>query len=54
MESKAKLFGHPIHLMLIPLPVGLLSASVVFDDGAHVDAPNSLSGRPASDRSTTA
>ena len=31
MESKAKLFGHPIHPMLIPFPVGLLSASVAFD-----------------------
>lgn len=31
MESKAKLFGHPIHPMLIVLPLGLLSAAVVFD-----------------------
>ncbi len=31
MESKVKLFGHPIHPMLIPFPVGLLSASVAFD-----------------------
>ncbi len=31
MESKAKLFGHPIHPMLIPFPVGLLSTSVAFD-----------------------
>ena len=31
MESRAKLFGHAIHPMLIPFPLGLLSASVVFD-----------------------
>ncbi len=31
MESRAKLFGHPIHPMLIPFPLGLLSTSLVFD-----------------------
>ncbi len=31
MESRVKLFGHPIHPMLIPFPLGLLSASVIFD-----------------------
>lgn len=31
MESKAKLFGHPIHPMLIPFPLGLLGTAVVFD-----------------------
>jgi uncharacterized membrane protein len=31
MESKTKLFGHPIHPMLIVLPLGLLSGAVVFD-----------------------
>jgi uncharacterized membrane protein len=31
MESHAKLFGHPIHPMLIVLPMGLLAAAVVFD-----------------------
>ena len=31
MESRAKLLGHPIHQMLIPFPLGLLSTSVVFD-----------------------
>jgi uncharacterized membrane protein len=31
MESKVKLLGHPIHPMLIVLPLGLLSAAVVFD-----------------------
>lgn len=31
MEAKAKLLGHPIHQMLIPLPLGVLSISLVFD-----------------------
>jgi uncharacterized membrane protein len=31
VESRAKLFGHPIHPMLIVLPLGLLSAAVAFD-----------------------
>ena len=31
MESRAKLFGHPIHPMLIPFPLGLLATSLVFD-----------------------
>ena len=31
MESRAKLFGHPIHPILIPFPLGLLTTSVVFD-----------------------
>jgi uncharacterized membrane protein len=31
MESRAKLFGHPIHPMLIVFPLGLLAMSVVFD-----------------------
>jgi uncharacterized membrane protein len=31
MESKTKLFGHPIHPMLIVLPLGLLTGAVVFD-----------------------
>lgn len=31
MESRAKLFGHPIHPVLIPFPLGLLATSVVFD-----------------------
>jgi uncharacterized membrane protein len=31
VESWAKLFGHPIHPMLIVLPLDLLSAAVVFD-----------------------
>jgi uncharacterized membrane protein len=31
MESRAKLFGHPIHQMLIVLPLGLLTGAVIFD-----------------------
>jgi uncharacterized membrane protein len=31
MESRAKLLGHPIHQMLIPLPLGLFVMSVIFD-----------------------
>jgi uncharacterized membrane protein len=31
MESRAKLFGHPIHPMLIVFPLGLLGMAVIFD-----------------------
>src|SRR5687767_11753172 len=31
MESKAKLFGHPIHQMLIVFPLGLLATALFFD-----------------------
>jgi uncharacterized membrane protein len=31
MESKARLFGHPIHAMLVVFPLGLLSTAVAFD-----------------------
>lgn len=31
MESKAKLFGHPVHPMLVVFPLGLLATSLVFD-----------------------
>jgi len=31
MESRAKLFGHPIHQMLIIFPLGLLATSLFFD-----------------------
>ena len=31
MESRVKLAGHPVHPMLIVLPLGLLSVGVVFD-----------------------
>jgi uncharacterized membrane protein len=31
MEAKAKLFGHPIHQMLVVFPLGLLATSFFFD-----------------------
>jgi uncharacterized membrane protein len=31
MESRAKLLGHPVHPMLIVLPLGLFISAVVFD-----------------------
>jgi uncharacterized membrane protein len=31
MESRAKLFGHPIHQMLIVFPLGVLGSSIIFD-----------------------
>ena len=31
MEARFKLFGHPIHQMLIVLPLGLLTGVVLFD-----------------------
>ena len=31
MESKAKLFGHAVHPILIVFPLGLLATSVIFD-----------------------
>ena len=31
MESKIKIFGHPVHPMLIVFPLGLLLTAVVFD-----------------------
>jgi uncharacterized membrane protein len=31
MTSRAKLFGHPIHQMLIVFPLGLLAMAVIFD-----------------------
>src|SRR6478752_5873797 len=31
MESRVKIFGHPIHPMLIVLPLGLFVAAIVFD-----------------------
>jgi uncharacterized membrane protein len=41
MQAKARLFGHPIHQMLIVFPLGLLGTSLLFDilhlatDGDH-------------------
>jgi uncharacterized membrane protein len=31
MEARAKVFGHPIHQMLIVLPLGLLTGVIIFD-----------------------
>lgn len=31
MESRVKLFGHPVHPMLIVFPLGLLIMAVIFD-----------------------
>ena len=31
MESRAKLFGNPIHQMLIAFPIGLLGMAAIFD-----------------------
>jgi uncharacterized membrane protein len=31
MQTKARLFGHPIHAMLIVFPLGLLATAVAFD-----------------------
>ena len=31
MDARAKLFGHPIHQMLIVFPLGLLATAVLFD-----------------------
>lgn len=44
MESKAKMFGHPIHPMLIPFPLGLLGMAVIFDLLAVFAGQESLAG----------
>jgi uncharacterized membrane protein len=31
MESRSKLFGHPVHPMLVVLPLGLFVSAIVFD-----------------------
>ena len=31
MEARARIFGHPIHQMLIVFPLGLLATAVIFD-----------------------
>ncbi|HEU4520889.1 MAG TPA: DUF2231 domain-containing protein [Thermoanaerobaculia bacterium] len=42
MESRAKLLGHPIHQMLIPLPLGVLAMAVIFDILASVTELDAL------------
>lgn len=39
MRAKARLFGHPIHQMLIVFPLGLLGTSLLFDI-AHLVSDN--------------
>ncbi|HJU69666.1 MAG TPA: DUF2231 domain-containing protein [Gemmatimonadaceae bacterium] len=41
MESRAKLFGHPIHQQLIVFPLGLLVTSIIFDV-IHLVTSNSV------------
>ncbi|HYO14309.1 MAG TPA: DUF2231 domain-containing protein [Thermoanaerobaculia bacterium] len=43
MRAKARLFGHPIHQMLIVVPLGLLGTSLVVDI-AHLATGNPLWG----------
>ena len=31
MEARARLFGHPVHQMLVVFPLGLLATAVIFD-----------------------
>ena len=31
MEGKVKVFGHPLHPILIVFPLGLLATSLIFD-----------------------
>ena len=31
MQSRAKVLGHPIHPMLVPIPIGLFLISLIFD-----------------------
>ena len=41
MEARARLFGHPIHQMLIVLPLGVLAMSLIFDlIGRIAGSPN--------------
>jgi uncharacterized membrane protein len=35
MQARAKLFGHPVHQILIVFPLGLLATSVIFDIAYH-------------------
>lgn len=44
MESRARLFGHPLHPILIVFPLGLLTTSVVFDMVAFWTANRYFSG----------
>jgi uncharacterized membrane protein len=43
MESRAQLFGHPIHQMLIVFPLGLLATALLFDIGFLATSDSSWS-----------
>ena len=45
MEARAKLLGHPVHQMLIVLPLGLLSGAVSSLSGPAT-VPRVSPGRP--------
>lgn len=47
MESRIKLFGHPIHPMLISFPLGLFPTGVVFD-AVHIVTEEALWAEVAS------
>lgn len=42
MESRAKLFGHPIHQMLIVFPLGVLAMAFIFDLAAVIAGSQQL------------
>ncbi len=42
MESRAKLFGHPVHPMLVVLPLGLFIMAVVVDVAFYVTGNGTL------------
>src|SRR5215213_415259 len=44
MESKAKLFGDPVHTILIVFPLGLLATAVIFDIITHPSADSRWTG----------
>ena len=43
MESRAKILGHPVHPMLIVVPLGLFIAAVIFDAIALARGSSALS-----------
>ena len=57
MESRVKLLGHPIHPMLIVLPLGLLATAVyrlrvAVDDDANLNASDPISREGIAEVST--
>lgn len=53
MESRAKLFGHAIHPILIVFPLGLLATAVVFDV-VHLIFREPVAEAPSATTATTA